>query len=210
MGATDVNDQLAANYRPRLKTKSWIPRIFSHFLNHATVNMFVIAKFIRNIPNQLQQVKDIIPAGHLNFRLTLVDALTKPYILQRVLQEAPVTLQSKNKKQWETDFSRLSGAHFPVQEHTKDDQRFEGKKRPRNEGSNVRNWVRGYCKICNKFIPTSCESCKVFLCIGNDSNTMTCWKRFHTCRKITDLETPVAEESENDWEDVDDDSEVFI
>eukprot|EP01035_Chromulina_nebulosa_P027422 gene27422-36069_t len=207
MGATDVGDQLAAAYRTRLKTLSWIPRIFTHFLGHATVNMYVIAKFIRSKPNQEQIVKNLIPAGHLNFRLCLIDALTKPYLLQRVLHEAPVVLESKSKNLWEADFSRLSGAHFPVQEHTKDDQRFEGKKRPRNEGSNVRNWVRGYCKICDKLIPTSCESCRVFLCIGNDSNTITCWKRFHTCRKITNTIENEDEDPENDWEDAEDNSE---
>ena len=34
MGGTDTSDQLGQTYRPRLKTKSWIPKVFSHFLNH--------------------------------------------------------------------------------------------------------------------------------------------------------------------------------
>ena len=90
MGATDLGDQLAAAYRSRLKTLSWIPRIFTHFLSHATVNMYAIAKYIRSIPNQDQFIKDLIPAGHLNFRLCLIDALMKPYVLQHALHEAPV------------------------------------------------------------------------------------------------------------------------
>ena len=45
---------LQQTFKPRSKTLSWIPRIFSHFLNHATVNMYVIAKLIQSIPSQLQ------------------------------------------------------------------------------------------------------------------------------------------------------------
>ena len=210
MGGTDTNDQLGQTYRPRLKTRSWIPRVFSHFLNHAVVNMFVIAKTIRNRTQQHEHVTKILPSRHLHFRLTLIDALTEPYLRQRILKVAPVITNGMSKKQWEGQLSRLVGAHHPVQLHTNDDQRFEGKKRPRNEGSNVRNWKRGYCKICDKLVSTSCESCLVYLCMGNNSNTLTCWKRFHTCRKITDSKTPEAQEPTIDAEDEDDNSEYSL
>ncbi len=101
MGGTDTNDQLGQTYRPRLKTASWIPRVFSHFLNHAVVNMFVIVLSIRNRMEQYEHVIKILPRRHLHFRLTLVDALTKSYLQQRILKEAPVNQQSMNKKQWE-------------------------------------------------------------------------------------------------------------
>ena len=210
MGGTDGMDQLAQTYRPKLKTLSWIPRIFSHFLNVGVVNMYIIAMHIRNKPNQHEHVKAIIPARHLHFRLSLVEALTRPYVHNCILQEAPIVLETKSKKQWESDISRLSGAHFPVQVHTSGDQRYEGKKRPRIEGSNVRNWVRGYCKLCDKLIPTSCESCQVYLCIGNASNTITCWKRFHTCRKITNSSTPEASEPIYEEEEEDENYEFFV
>ena len=210
MGGTDTNDQLGQTYRPRLKTRSWIPRIFSHFLNHAVVNMFVIAKAIRNKAGQHDHVVSILPSRHLHYRLTLIDALTESYLQQRILPEAPVNQTTLSKKQWEGQISRLSGAHFPVQLHTNLDQRYEGNKRPRNEGSNVRNWIRGYCKICDKHISTSCESCQVFLCVGNSTNTITCWKRFHTCRKITDSNTPAAPEPIIDAEGEDDNSEYDV
>ena len=211
MGGTDTNYQLGQTYRPRLKTTSCIPRVFSHFLNHAVVNMFVIALSIRNRMEQHEHVIKILPRCHLHFRLTLVDALTKSYLRQRILKEAPVNQQPMNKKQLEADLSRLAGAHHPTHLHTNDNQRLEGKKRPRNEGrSNARNWIRGYCKICNKLIPSFCESCQVHLCLGNVTNTLTCWKRFHTCRKITDPKPPADQEQINDADGEDDNSECFL
>ena len=43
MGGTDACDQRAQCYRPKLKTMSWIPRIFSHVLNVAVVNCYILA-----------------------------------------------------------------------------------------------------------------------------------------------------------------------
>ena len=59
-------------------------------------------------------------------------------------------------------------------------------------------------KFATKLIPSLCESCQVYLCLGNVTNTLTCWKRFHTCRKITDPKPPVDQEQINDADGEDD------
>ena len=42
MGGTDSGDQRIASYRSVLKTNSWIPRCFSHCLNSALVNLWIL------------------------------------------------------------------------------------------------------------------------------------------------------------------------
>lgn len=44
MGGTDLGDQHVQVYRPRIKTVTWMHRIFTHFLNVAVVNTFLLCK----------------------------------------------------------------------------------------------------------------------------------------------------------------------
>jgi hypothetical protein len=46
--------------------------------------------------------------------------------------------------------------------------------------------------------------------MGNDTNTLICWKRFHTYRKIMDSNTPADPEAIIDAEEEDGNSEVYL
>lgn len=52
MGGTDSCDQRLSYIRPALKTVSWQPRIFSHFLNCAVFNAFVLYKIFFAKPKE--------------------------------------------------------------------------------------------------------------------------------------------------------------
>ena len=204
MGGTDKGDQGATYYRPRVKTRNWISRIFSHFLNIGCVNIFIIIQHLRN--NNIQEVRDILPKSQLSFRLKLVKALAKEYQEDRMLPEAESHMRTMSKKQWEKDYSRLTNAHFPISVHTEEEDMYEGKKRPRVEGSNVRNWIRGRCKICTKKVSIQCKSCGVYHCINNDNNDINCWIKFHTCRSFEEIDLNGDENKEIESDELSDGS----
>ena len=145
MGGTDTSQRSAGTDIPtsiedyKLDSASLQPLLEPRSDKHVSDRAVCQSEIEWN--NMSMSSKFYLPRRHLHFRLTLVDALTKSYLQQRILKEAPVNQQSMNKKQWEADLSRLTGAHHPTHLHTNDNQRFEGNKRPRNEESNVRYWV---------------------------------------------------------------------
>ena len=151
-------------------------------------------------------MQDILPKSQLDYRVKLVQALAKEYQEERVLQEAESHPRTMSKKQWEKDYSRLTGAHFPISMHTEDEDMYEGKKRPRVEGSNVRNWIRGRCKLCTKKVSIKCKSCGVFLCVHNDTNDQNCWIRFHTCRSFEEIHQNNDENDESELNELSDGS----
>ena len=52
MGGTDGIDQRMSYYRPKVKTVSWIPKIFIHCLNSAVVNAFIVYRaYTQQLPN---------------------------------------------------------------------------------------------------------------------------------------------------------------
>ena len=89
MGGTDAGDQRMECYRPHLKTISWIPRIFSHFLNATVVDCFILCKHSNNAS---------LPSKHLLFRSLLVDNLIKEHLESKVLETGPRPLISMSKK----------------------------------------------------------------------------------------------------------------
>ena len=104
MGDTDAGDQIAQCYRPHLKTVSWLPRIFSHFLNIAVVNSFILCSTIRSMK---------LPKTHLEFRELLITHLIEPNRVKRILQPAARPTRHMSTKKWELKRARLLDAHFP-------------------------------------------------------------------------------------------------
>ena len=203
MGGTDKGDQGGTYYRPRVKTRNWITRIFTHhLLNIGCVNTFII---IQDLYRKIKELQPILPKSQLGYRLKLVDVLAKKYQDDRILPEAPShPTRGQTKKQWEKDISRLIGAHHSTSEHKDEETRYEGQKRPRFEGSYVRNWFRGRCKLCSKQGTIKCKSCGVFLCIQNTSNDINCWERFHTCRVFPEIHKAGDKASKSKSEEVSD------
>ena len=128
MGGTDKGDQGGTYYRPRVKTRNWITRIFAHFINIGCVNTLIITQHLSKVVGIL---RPILPKSQLSYRLKIVNALAKDYQEQGILHEAQSHQRTQSKKQWEKDYSRLIGAHHhPLSEPTEGENRFEGKKRP--------------------------------------------------------------------------------
>ena len=170
MGGTDACDQRAQCYRPRLKTLSWIPRIFSHVLNVVVVNCYIIAV-----------AHNFTKMSHLEFRETLVDQLAEEYQSQKILEpgsrpERPMTL-----KQWERQISRRTGQHFIKEMRRINADTSQNEERSKWGGTKVRNFDRRQCILCKRKVPTYCKSCEVFLCIRDNEEMLNCFERFHTC-----------------------------
>ena len=89
MGGTDAGDQRAQCYRPHLKTVSWLPRIFSHFLNVAVVNAFILCSTMNSMK---------LPKTHLEFREQLILSLIEPNRRKRVLQVAGRATRGMSKQ----------------------------------------------------------------------------------------------------------------
>ena len=103
MGGTDAGDQRTQCYRPHLKTVSWLPQIFSHFLNVAVVNAFILCSTIKSMK---------LPKTHLEFRELLILNLIEPNRRKRVLQVASRANRGMSKQKWESERSRLTDAHY--------------------------------------------------------------------------------------------------
>ncbi len=76
------------------------------------------------------------------------------------------------------------------------------------KGSNVRNWIRGRCKICSKQVPIKCKSCEVFLCVQNASNDKKCWIRLHNCRNFVEMHTKPGVESDSEADELSEEEAV--
>ena len=140
MGGTDAGDQRTQCYRPHLKTVSWLPRIFSHFLNVAVVNAFILTSTINSMK---------LPNTHLEFReLLIITHLIEANRVKRILEPATRPDRRMSRKKWEIERARLIDAHYPAQTPTAEDKKLEGRK-PRLGGcSQIRNWVRRDCLLC--------------------------------------------------------------
>ena len=55
MGGTDKGDQGGTYYRPRVKIRNWITRIFTHLLNIGCVNTFIIIQKDQRIAASLTE-----------------------------------------------------------------------------------------------------------------------------------------------------------
>ena len=107
MGGTDSMDQRLSYYRPNIKTKSWVPRMLTHFLNISVVNAYILYKQYFNKPRRYSL---------LMFTRELIDNLAEPWILQFKAEEIDSTRPNSkgwmSKSTWSTNWMmRLSGIH---------------------------------------------------------------------------------------------------
>ena len=97
IGGTDSDDQrIEANYRPSLKTISWVPRVLSHFLNAAVVNSFI----------WYNEVFPIRPLTHYKCRDDLVNVLVADWLHTKIKETGKIVDYSLTKKQWTREKSR--------------------------------------------------------------------------------------------------------
>lgn len=170
-------------------------RVFTHFLNVAVVNTFLLCTHSGRIETGVT---------HLKFRQELVEELCADLWSSRQLEPAQQHVRVKSRKQWERDPSRKSGIHFPGIEYTEEGRSLEVTNL-RSEGNmNARNFKRGLCMICGQKVSQYCKSCNVYLCIKNLANGTNCFEEFHTCTKFA-IRGPVEMESDSAS-----DGEIFL
>ena len=193
MGGTDAGDQRAQCYRPHLKTVSWLPSIFSHFLNIAVVNSFILCSTIRSMK---------LPKTHLEFRELLITHLIEPNRVKRILQPAARPTRHMSRKTWELETARLLDAHYPAQTPTSDDKKIESRSSYLGGSSGTRNWVRRDCILCGVLVATHCRSCEVYLCLRDGANGKNCFESFHTDRIFTCIRAKSTKKEDSDDEEV--------
>lgn len=183
MGGTDAVDQRVACYRPRVKTVTWMQRIFIHFLNVAVVNCFIYCK---------HSERTKLPQHHLAFREKLIEELCNDLWDSRQLKEVEHVDKRQKLANWEKDRSRLAGLHMPEMVYTEEGRELESIKKMREEGnSTARNYERGYCLLCTRRMSIKCATCGVYLCIINDEEGNNCFKEWHTQVKFRQATKPV-------------------
>jgi hypothetical protein len=184
MGGTDGIDQHISYYRPRVKSLSWGPRIYSHLMAMAVINAYLIKIDKEKLDRKVYR--------HLDFLKALIDQLAAPSLrINEADTNAVRTGRYLNRDQWNIDNTRLQGRHFPQIVYS---PREEGAGRStRGEAISLnRNLKRGRCMMCGQSVNSKCEQCECYLCIsiptGIHDGEYTCWKKFHTCRDFIEDE----------------------
>jgi hypothetical protein len=177
MGGTDQDDQKLSNYRPKVKTVSWAPKIFCHVLNSSLVNAFILRKekFNLNQPGTPRY-------RHLDFLNNLIEQWTNPWLNKLAAGDAamPNVPRGARLNVWNRNRSRLIGRHYPI---TIVDSRQE--KAGIGKDNINRNNKRGFCVKCNDHCSVKCIQCGVYLCIKRNRVQLeiedpSCWVKFHT------------------------------
>jgi hypothetical protein len=177
MGGTDAMDQNISYYRPKVKaTSSWYPRCFIHIMVVCSINAYIL--YYKNLGINRKDFP------YLNFLRELIDELAEEELSKANDNMDAVNIIEKlvkSKKVWERDTSRLFGVHMPqiINEETVETLN-------QNEGTVfTRKLKRAHCMLCRRSINTTCERCQIYLCCkDNPKFGMTCWKAFHTLKKI--------------------------
>jgi hypothetical protein len=126
MGGTDGIDQGLEDYRPYLKTRSWVTRFLTHLLN---VNVAEMNTYIWLLEEAMDK-RDLQPARplpHKRFRMLLKEHLVHAELQKRELQNGHFKEISQSKVKWNKDHSRLRDRHFPTEVELTEDQRGAGK-----------------------------------------------------------------------------------
>ena len=160
--------------RSSLKTVSWIPTIFQHFLGTTRVNSFIIYKAHQQKGERYTQ---------LEFVQQLVVELCESWVKQQSdeIEAGERAPKYRTLKDWQGDYAtRRRGTHFCVER-----REYYGKI---NEISNkqVFRTMKRRCIVCNKNTSNCCRTCgDVYLCNFTDDKYKSCVEWFHTEREIT-------------------------
>ena len=181
MGGTDGIDQWLAMLRPKIKTKTWIPKVFLHILNVCLVNSYIIWKMV-----ELPKSSSLPDFCH-----ELMHALANEYWAEKRGQEEEIIDETKDDfaekgkrlKSISKSHFRLVGAQhcpcrkslvlpFQTAENVRKKNHFENNKHQRNK-----------CIICKTNTDIFCKACNIFLHI-DDTNGRNCWSKFHSENNI--------------------------
>ena len=111
MGGTDGIDQELEEYRPYLKTRSWVTRFLTNLLNMDQMNTYI---WLLEALDK-KGFKPASPLTHKRFRLLLVEHFVRAELAKRELQTGHIMEQSQSKEKWNKDYSRLRDRHLPTE-----------------------------------------------------------------------------------------------
>ena len=182
MGGTDGFDQYCAMLRPKIKMKTWIPKIFCHLLNVCLINSFIIWKSVE-LPKNTS-----LP----DFCHHFMHELANEYWSEKFKKEEEIIENTKSDfsekgkrlKQVSKSHFRLVGAqHCPYRQSLV----VEGKiaeivRKKKHYETN--KYIRRKCLICKSKTDIFCKTCNVYLHI-DDSNGRNCWSvNYHSEKNI--------------------------
>ena len=154
MNGVDITDQYLSYFSlTKRKTTKWWKKLFWRIIYICILNSFVV--FRVNNP-------DSGISTHRQFRILLMEQLTKPLLIARASPQSSVGLNHGGRRPGE-DLSRLKGKHFAYVDTSK----------------------RRRCVVCynkktlnNKRKDTKvssfCPKCEEYMCIG------VCFEKYHT------------------------------
>ena len=160
MGGTDSFDQRLSYFRPALKTRRYLERVFTNFLSASVVNAFIIHRQYHNTSNTFQ-LKHFIEK--LIFDLVPQVDLFAPRGIAPIFR--------RRLAQWEQDRTRLNTneIHAPFIEELSD------------ATSNNKHY-RSECVLCGKQVNVRCTTCGAYLCAKGKYvegiYEETCWIKF--------------------------------
>ena len=95
---------------------------------------------------------------------------------ESILDSSKRHQKTQSKKAWNDDMFRRSGQQFGQIVQKPEEQRQEGTKKRKGNSTNTRNYFRGNCMMCNRYVSTKC----VYLCMISGGDDKTCFSTFHT------------------------------
>ncbi len=172
MGGTDGFDWRIASFRPKITTKSWVPKVLIHLLNASMVNSYLLYKWHYGKLGTVDEKR--FP---LSEYVELIIAELAEEFINSKIQTTAASLGSntRTKRSWNLDAFRTSGQHFPVQTLILNSE---------NREKSDNKYRRSDCIMCHRRVPTSCEQCGIFLCLDAPVDYENCWKQFHTKKNI--------------------------
>jgi len=176
MGGTDGFDWRVALFRPKIITKSWVPKVFIHLVGSAVVNAYLIFKWHHGITlgNENYRGKKY---PHREFIENLMISLAEDHLHAKRPQgavEREIGRNSRSKQECNADPYRTTGLHWPTQtlleanDREKDDNKLK----------------RSNCMMCHRKVGTRCKQCGVYLCLDAKAGSLNCWEQFHTAPDI--------------------------
>ena len=160
MGGVDLADMLIALYRIEVKTMRWYVKIFWHLVDIAKVNAWLLYRRHYEQAGKPKKYEKSL----LEFTTDIADALMHANKVPRPGPGRPTKRQS-------TDNARPGGKKAAVPTPIADVRYDKIAHWPKPSSDKKR------CRLCHSYSRTTCEKCRVSLCLLTDRN---CFKLFHT------------------------------
>lgn len=160
MGGSDLFDQKIQYYMPKIRTKSWKPRVILHFLYIAVINSHILYREY----NGLQRG---------DFAFELIEYIKM--LITELISIFPAGIQQQTIMRRDRDLLirdpfRIMGVHTSLHKPTSTNI----------NGETVRKETRRICACCKvKRSTYICQQCNVALCISSDPENNCIWK-FHS------------------------------